>query len=53
MKASGRDSFEKRKFSKAKSSAHIIGELVRLRSEMHSKNQFSAHISRGNEMGVR
>ena len=47
MKVGGRDSLEKRKYSKAKSSAHIIGELVRLRREMPSKNQFSSHISRG------
>ena len=31
----------------SKSSPHIIGELLRLRREMPSKNQFSSHISRG------
>jgi hypothetical protein len=46
MKGSGRDSFEKRKHSEAKSSAHIIGVLAKLRREVPSKSQFSSHISR-------
>lgn len=51
MKGSGWDSFEKRKFSKAKSSPHIIGDLKKLRREMTSKREFSSHISREGYLG--
>jgi len=46
MKGSGRNSVHKRKPSRAKSSAHIIGELKELRREMPSKREFPSHISR-------
>ena len=46
MKVVTKDSLNKGKRPKAKSSPHIIGELKKLRREMSSKREFSSHISR-------
>ena len=51
MKGSSKDSLNKGKRPKAKSSPHIIGELKRLRREMTSKREFSSHISREGYLG--